>query len=303
MSSWPLRVRRTGSSLLQLLRQPLAQGGGDDELAVPAVDDDVVELGPHGRVAVGGQGPRGGGPGDERRIGLVHQREGDEDAGVVDGLVVPPHLGRGEGGAALRPPPADAVAAVEEALPVQLGERPPDALDVGLVVGDVGGLGVDPEADLVGEPLPRLGVAEHRVDAPGDEGLDAVGLDLGLAVDVQLLLDLDLDGEAVGVPAGLAGDVVAAHRLEAGEDVLDRAREDVAVVGHAVGGGRALVEDEGAPGRAGGAGLGAQRLVEDAVLLPEGEDGRLVGGEVELAADGREGAAGLGVVALHGRVP
>ncbi len=303
MSSLALERAQDRQLPLQLLGQPLAQGRGDDELAVPAVDDDVIELGADRGVAVGGQRPRGRRPGHERGIGLVHERERDEDAGVVDGLVVPADLRGGERGAALRPPPADAVTAVEQALPVQLGERPPHALDVALVVGDVGGLGVDPEADLVGEPLPRLRVTEHGVDAPGDEGLDAVRLDLGLAVDVQLLLDLDLDGQPVRVPARLAGDVVAAHGLEAGEHVLDRAREHVAVVGHAVGGGRALVEHERAPGRAGGAGLGAQGLVEDAVLLPEGEDGRLVGGEVELAADRGEGSAALGIVALHGPVP
>jgi hypothetical protein len=178
------------------------------------------------------------------------------------------------------------------------------------VVRDVRRVQVDPEADLVGEPLPRLRVAEDGVDAALDEGLDAVGLDLGLAVDVELLLHLDLDREPVRVPAGLARDVVAAHRLVAGEDVLHGAREDVAVVRHAVRGRRALVEDVRAPGGAGGARLGPEGLLEDAALLPEREDLRLVGREVELAAHGLErppgGGGGTGrgaVVALHGRVP
>ena len=78
-----------------------------------------------------------------------------------------------------------------------------------------------------------------------DERLDAVGLDLLLGVDAQLLADLDLDRQAVGVPAGLALAAVAAHGLVAGKEVLDRPGEAVAGVRQAVGRGRAFVEHEG----------------------------------------------------------
>jgi hypothetical protein len=179
------------------------------------------------------------------------------------------------------------VALVEQALAEQLGQRPPDALDVAAVVGDVGVLEVHPEANALGEALPLVGVAKDGLDAALGEGLDAVVLDLGLAVDAELLLHLHLDGEAVGVPAGFARDTEAAHRLVAGEEILDDAREDVAVVGQAVGGGRALVEDEG------GGGVPAfERLLEDSALLPEGEDAALVSGEVDLVGD--RGEKGLG---------
>ena len=49
-------------------------------------------------------------------------------------------------------------------------------------------------------------------------------LDLLLVVDAELLLDGDLDRQAVAVPAALALDEVPAHRLEAREDVLEDAR-------------------------------------------------------------------------------
>ena len=42
-----------------------------------------------------------------------------------------------------------------------------------------------------------------------------------LVGEAQLLLDLDLHRQAVAVPAALAGDVVAPHGLEAGEEVLE----------------------------------------------------------------------------------
>jgi hypothetical protein len=48
-----------------------------------------------------------------------------------------------------------------------------------------------------------------------------------LVLNAQLLLDGDLHREAVTVPAALALDVVAAHRLVAGVDVLEHAREHV----------------------------------------------------------------------------
>ena len=63
--------------------------------------------------------------------------ERDVDARVVDRPVPLPHLAGAERRAALRPPPDDLVPLVEEALLRELAERPPDALDVRAVVGDV----------------------------------------------------------------------------------------------------------------------------------------------------------------------
>src|SRR5439155_27012923 len=73
---------------------------------------------------------------------------------------------------------------------------------------------------------------------------DAEGLDLVLRADAELLLDGDLDRQPVAVPAALALDVVAAHRLEARIDVLEHARQDMVRPGPPVRGRRPLVEDE-----------------------------------------------------------
>ena len=70
-------------------------------------------------------------------------------------------------------------------------------------------------------------MAGHGLAALGVELGDAVRLDVLLAGEAELLLDGQLDGEAVAVPAGLAGHVVAAHGAEAREDVLEDARLDV----------------------------------------------------------------------------
>lgn len=86
----------------------------------------------------------------------------------------------------------------------------------------------------------------------------------------------------MAVPAEAAGDVVAGHGVEAGDDVLDSAGEDVAVVREAGGEGRAVVEDVF------GLILGAEKLsLEGLDVGPEGEDGffLLWEGEVLALAD------------------
>ena len=111
---------------------------------------------------------------------------------------------RGERRAAARAVGDDLVALVQPPVVPDLAQRPPDRLDV--VVGErhVGVVEVDPEADPLGQPVPVLDVAEHRLAAALVELGDPVGLDLGLRGDPELLLDLELDRQAVAVPAGLA---------------------------------------------------------------------------------------------------
>ena len=65
----------------------------------------------------------------------------------------------------------------------------------------------------------------------------------GLVGDAELPLRLELGGQAVGVPAEAALDLVAAHGLVARHDVLDVAGQQVAVVRQPVGERRAVVED------------------------------------------------------------
>ncbi len=94
-----------------------------------------------------------------------------------------------------------------------------------------------------------------------------MGLDALLALDAQLLLDLDFDGQAVGVPTCLAENAAAAHGLVAADGVLEGAGQDMVDAGEAVGGGRTLVEDEGLP-----LGPSLQGGGQQVVLLPALED-------------------------------
>src|SRR2546425_546274 len=73
--------------------------------------------------------------------------------------------------------------------------------------------------------------------------------------------------QPVRVPAGLALDTIAAHRLVAREQVLEGARQHVMDAGARVGRRRAFVEDVGPVLRP-----LLDALAEDIVLLPEAED-------------------------------
>ena len=209
--------------------------------------------------------------------GPGQDREAHVDRRVDDVLVALRDLVVGQAGAA---PPAvrsDAEVAYEQALGVDLGERPPDRLDVAGAHRPVGGVGVDPVAHAAGEALELVDVAGHRLAAALVELGDAELLDLRLARDAELLLDRDLDGEAVAVPTGDAGHVSALHRLVAGEDVLEGVGLDVVRPGEAVRGGRALEERPALLALA-----RLERPLEDALRLPPVQERVLHRDEVEL---------------------
>ena len=104
-------------------------------------------------------------------------------------------------------------------------------------------LHIGPEAHILGEILPQPLIFPHAFLALFDKGSNAIGLNLVLAVDVQQLFHLQLHRQAVGIPAGLAGDHLTLHCVEPGEQVLKGAGLQVADMRLAVGGGRAVVEN------------------------------------------------------------
>ena len=146
---------------------------------------------------------------------------------------------RGERCAAARAVRNDLVALIEQALLPDLLECPPLRLDEVVLIRDVGVLHVGPETNDIGELLPHALVLPDGLTALLDERLDAVRLDLLLAVDAEL------DRQAVRIPASLPEDLLALHRSEARQHVLDDARQDMADMRLAVGRRRAIIEREG----------------------------------------------------------
>ncbi len=265
--------RRAGHPLLHLggvAQHPLHQRLGQDQPV-------AVEAGPHvGHVGIDGdggvrdQGPGHGRPGEQRDARVVQEGELDEHGGIDRVPVAEGHLVARQRGAVARAVRHHLVALGQQALLPHLLQRPPDRLDVVVVEREVGLVSVDPEADPLRQRVPLVDVAQHRLAALGVELLHAVALDVRLRGEAELLLDLELDRQAVAVPAGLARDEVAAHRLVARKNVLENTRQDVVGPGPPVGRGRALVEDE-----AGRALAAAHRFVEHVALAPALEHGLL----------------------------
>ena len=177
---------------------------------------------------VGGERPRRGGP-DHQRVALLggrsglEQRQGDEGRGVDDVAVLVGQLGLGEPGPAARTPGHHVVALVDPAVLVAAFEEQPDGVVVLIGHRVVGVVPVHPVAQA--DRLLRLhgGVGQDALLAALHEPGDAIRLDVALVVKAQLLLDLDLDVQALAVEAVLVALLEALHRLEALEDVLIRA--------------------------------------------------------------------------------
>ena len=160
----------------------------------------------------------------------------------------------------------DFVAAIEQRLLVQALEQPPHRLDVRIAVRDVRVLVIEPIADAVRQRFPVGLVLEDAVLAQLVEPLDAVRLDLALAVDVERFLDFDLDRQTMRVPSRDAGHALPQHRVIAADQILQGARENVMDPRPAVGGRWAFEENER---------RAVARRLDDArqqpLILPRGE--------------------------------
>ena len=198
----------------------------------------------HAQGQVARQRPGRGRPGQEEGVLLPLHREADEGGRLFDVLVALGHLVRAQRGPAAGAVGHDLVALIEQAFFGDLLQAPPLGFDIGVFIGDVGMLHVDPVADLLGHLFPLVQVFPYALLALGDERLDAVLLDLGFPVQAQGFLDLQLHGQAVGIPAGLAQDALALHGPVPRDQVLDNAGLDMADMRLAVGCGRAVKERE-----------------------------------------------------------
>ena len=203
---------------------------------------------------------------DHQRLALaVDEREAHVERRVLELAVVllTGLLVLGERGAAARAPLGRAVALVEPLARVALLQEAPDVLDVRVREGEVVVAPVHPHA----EALRLLG---HHADVARDALLaalrelgDPVLLDLALRVEPELLLDLDLDPEALAVEAVLVALVVAPGGVVALEDVLQRAAPGVVDAHRVVGRDRPVDEAEARP-----AGVLLAQPLEGALHLP-----------------------------------
>ncbi len=282
---------------------------GEDEALAARValglDEDVFQLGVEGHGLVGGQGPGGGGPDDHGQgavaapVGhrvtageeglLVQDREADVDG---DGLLVGVfHLGLRESGTAVDAPVHRLVAFLDMAVGQ---DHPQGADDVGLEVEVHGQVGVLPVAkDPQALEVAALAIHLARgIVAAGAPELGGADLGAGLAF---LLFHLELDGQAMAVPARHVGGVQAVQGAGLDDDVLQHLVDGVTDMDVAVGVGRAVVEDELLGPRPGGA-----NLAVEVHGLPVGEQLRFPLGEVCLHGKTGVGEVEGGLVIAHG---
>ena len=204
---------------------------------------DVCYIWVHAEGEVRRERPRGRRPCEEIGV-LVRRFELHNGRALGDILVSLRHLVRGERRAAARAVWNDLMPLIEKPLLPDLLQRPPLRLDEVILVRDVGMLHIRPETDDIGELLPHALILPDRLTAFLDERLDAVLLDLFLPIDADRLLDLQLNGQPMRVPACLAEHLAPLHRLIARQHILDDARQNVPDMRAAVRRRRAVVERE-----------------------------------------------------------
>ena len=222
--------------------------GDDVHFAVVVVADDGVALvGMQRDGEVAGQRPDRGRPNDEAELALIEMAELAEvvvhrelDVHGRAGVVLIFDLRLGQRRLVVIAPVYGLEALVDVALLVHCAE---DLDLLGLKAGIHGLVGVLPVAEHA-DALEALHLDADVLVGILVAGGAEVGNAHGLAVELLLLDDGALDGHTVVVPAGDIGRVVAAHRVGAGDEVLEGLVERVAHVQSAVGERRAVVQSE-----------------------------------------------------------
>ncbi len=173
----------------------------------------------------------------------------------------------GEGGAVVDAPVDGLESAIDEAL---LKEAVEGLEGAGFVVAGHGHVGLIPAAEAA-DAFKLRGLQVDvllRVGAAGGEDGRNRHFQLFAA---ELLVDFDLDGQAVAVVAGDVGGVEAGHGLRLDDKVFQSLIEGVAEVDGSIGVGRAVVEQVG-----GAAGAGFAQFFIKAERGPLFEPKRLI---------------------------
>ena len=139
----------------------------------------------------------------------------------------------------------DGIAFIEQAFVIEVFQQEPQGLDVVVGEGDVGIVEVDPVAHLAGEVVPHVLVFHHFLAAGAVVVVDADLLADVFLGDAEFLLHAEFDGQAVGVPAGLAHHMFAFQGLVAAHHVFDRAGHHMVDARGAVGARRSFEEHKG----------------------------------------------------------
>ena len=133
----------------------------------------------------------------------------------------------------------DGIAFVEQTFVVELLQKPPQRLDILIVVGDIRMVHVDEVSHLLSNLTPLLGklhdvLAALMVVVLCRDVFRRRRIVYILLRDAKFLLHAELHGQSVGIPAGLTLHLEAAHSLIPVEGVLDGAGQHVVDTGVSV---------------------------------------------------------------------
>ena len=162
----------------------------------------------------------------------------------------------------------DGITLVEQALVVELLQKPPQSLDVLIVVSDIRMVKVNEVAHLLSQFTPLGSELHHVLTAlmvvvfRRDVLLRSLVVNILLG-NTQFLLDTQLHRKSVGIPSRLAVNLESLHSLVSVECILNTTCEDVVNTRVSVCRWRPLKED-----KLRAAFTLINRLVEDVVLLP-----------------------------------
>ena len=133
----------------------------------------------------------------------------------------------GKRGSAARTPRHRLIFALNPAVFVTLFEEVPDALNVEVGVGVIGVVPVHPLAQALGLFRDDAGEFLHTVHALAREFIHAIGFDIALAGEAQLLFHLDLDPESLRIKAIAIVSIASFHGVVFYKGILQRSSPDM----------------------------------------------------------------------------
>ena len=126
------------------------------------------------------------------------------------------------------------ISLVKQVLVVELLQQPPQSLDVAVIVCDVRIFEVNPVADALGKVGPVACVFHNFATASVVVVLYGNLLADVLLGDAESLFHAEFHRQTVGIPAGLAVNLVTSQSLVAADNVLDSTCHNVMDTRHSV---------------------------------------------------------------------
>ena len=151
----------------------------------------------------------------------------------------------GQRGSAARAIGNDLEALVQKSLIPNGLQCPPFGLDEVVIVGNIRVIHVSPETNGTGEIFPHSLVFPDALFTFVDKRCQTVFLDLLLTIQTQQLLNFQLYGKSVGIPACLTGNHISLHGTVSGDHILDGTGLYMTDVRLTVSGRRSVVEGIG----------------------------------------------------------